>query len=309
VAGELGIAPGSLESSLAEGRRRLFEARERRVHPGRDEKVLTAWNGMMLRTLAEAAAVLERDDYRGAATRNAGFLVRELVRDGRVLRSWKDGIAKIDGYLEDYALLIDGLLGVHELTFDAGWIAQAGALAARMVDQFWDEETGLFYDTGRDAEPLVVRPRDPLDNATPSGTSVAVSVLLRLGVLLDDAAHTRRAATVLSSQREALARFPTAFGEALQALDFHLSMPIEIAVVGDRDAPQTRALLREVYGRFLPHKVVLGRPPHDKRLDQMSPLMLGKEMLDGQAAAYVCEHYACQAPTADPAELARQLSG
>jgi uncharacterized protein YyaL (SSP411 family) len=312
VAAGLATAPDDLESSLAGSRRRLFEARERRVHPGRDDKVLTAWNGMMLRTMAEAAAVLDRDDYRAAAVRNAGFLTHELVRDGRVLRSWKDGQAKIDGYLEDYALLIDGLLYVHELTFDPGWIEAARGLAERMLDLFWDEEEPGFYDTARDAgalgrAPLPVRPRDPLDNATPSGTSVAASVLLRLAIILGREDFARRAAAVLASQHEAMVRYPSAFGEALQALDLYLSTPPEIAVVGPPDAPETHALLREVHRRYLPNKVLLGRAPADERLAALSPLMEARGMVNGRPTAYVCESYACQAPTNDPAELGRQL--
>ena len=315
VATQLDVDPQTLRESLADSRRKLFEARERRVHPGRDEKVLTAWNGMMLRAMAEAAAVLEREDYADAAVRNAAFLTEALVRDGRALRSWKEGRAKIDGYLEDYALLVDGLLHVHELAFDAHWLETARDLADRLLDLFWDEEIQGFYDTARDGEQLVVRPRDVTDNATPSGNSVAVSVLLRLGVLLGREDYARRATIVLASLRDAMTRYPSAFGELLQALDFHLATPLEIAVVGQPAAPETRALLCEVYRRYLPNKVVAGLPlraakgraPDDTRLAALSPLMEGREMVNGRPTVYVCEHYACQAPTNDPAELARQL--
>jgi uncharacterized protein YyaL (SSP411 family) len=310
VATELRMDPGALEAALTDSRHKLWQARERRVHPGRDEKVLTAWNGMMLRTMAAAAAVLDRADYRETAIRNAAFLTRELVHDRRVLRTWKDGRARmdIDGYLEDYALLIDGLLGVHMLTFDARWIEQARDLAERMLDLFWDEEIQGFYDTARDAEALVVRPRDPLDNATPSGNSVATAVLLKLAVILGRADFARKAEMVLASQREAMTRFPSAFGEALCALDFSLSTPLEIAIVGHPGRADTRALLNRLDARYLPNTVVLGRMPEDERLGALSPLMAGKAARNDQATVYVCRNYACQAPTSDPQAFAQQLA-
>ncbi len=313
VAAEQGIDLAALQASLAESRRMLFEARESRVHPARDDKVLAGWNGMMLRAIAEAAAVLDRDDYRAVAVGNAEFLTGAMLRDGRVLRSWKDGAARIDGYLEDYALLADGLIGVHELTFDARWLESARDLAERLIALFWDDEIGGFYDTAHDTTEaargprLPVRPRDPLDNATPAGSSVAVSVLLRLGVLLGREDYTRRAATVLGSLRESFARYPSAFGELLQALDFHLSTPMEVAVVGPREDPATQALLHEVYRRYIPNKVIAGRAPDDARLSRLSPLMEARDARGGLPTAYVCESYACQAPTSDPAELGRQL--
>jgi uncharacterized protein YyaL (SSP411 family) len=307
VAAEQGVDLDTLQSVLAESRAKLFAAREQRVPPGRDDKVLTAWTGMLLRALAEAAAVLEREDYHVAAVRNAGFLVQSMVRDGRVLRSWKNGESRIDGYLEDYALLIDGLLAVYELTFDPSWLETAHGLAERMLDLFWDESIQGFYDTARDGEALIVRPRDVLDNATPSGNSVAVSVLLRLGVLTGNDDYTRRATAVLGSLRDAMTRYPSAFGELLSALDFSLATPIEIVIAGNPAAPETRMLLREVYGRYLPNKVLAGLAPDRPPLPGRSPLLDGKEMLDGRPTAYVCEHYACQAPTTDPAVLGQQL--
>jgi uncharacterized protein len=307
VAAEQDVDIERLRASLADSRRRLFDAREQRIHPGRDDKVLTAWNGMLLRALAEAAAVLGREDYHVAAVRNAEFLTSAMMRDGRVLRSWKAGEAKIDGYLEDYALLIDGLLGVHELTFDAGRLEQARALADQMLDLFWDEEIAGFYDTARDAEALIVRPRDVLDNATPSGNSVAVSVLLRLGLLLGNEEYVRRATTVLGSLREAMTRYPSAFGELLGALDFQLGAPLEFAVVGPPADPGTRALLAEVYRRYLPNKVVAGRAPEDETLTSMSPLMEGRGQINGLATAYLCQQYTCLRPVDSPADLALQI--
>ena len=308
VAANLGLTLDALNASLAESRRRLFAAREERVHPGRDEKTLAAWNGMLLRALAEAALVLDRVDYRAAAVANAGFLLRELMRDSRLLRTWKEGRAKLAGYLEDYALVIDGLLHVHELTFGARWLEQAIALADTMLDLFWDDTIAGFYDTARDGEALIIRPRDPLDNATPAGNSVAASVLLRLAVITGRDHYRERAEATLAAQREGMARYPTAFGEALQALDFALTPTVEVALVGEPDAVGTQALQRAVYEHFRPNKVVLGRAPADRSLEALSPLLEARDQRDGRPTAYVCEHYACQAPTTDPAELRRQLA-
>jgi uncharacterized protein YyaL (SSP411 family) len=203
----------------------LYEARERRVHPGRDEKVLTAWNGMMMRALAEAGAVLKVDRYTQAATRNADFGLSELVSAGRVLRTWKDGRAKLKGYLEDYALLVDGLLAVYGATFEARFLRRAFELADDMMRLFWDEGVQGFFDTGADHETLIARPRDFFDNATPSGNSVAADVLLRLAVLSGDYERERRGIACLRALAPLIERAPTGFGRLLSALDFHLSRP------------------------------------------------------------------------------------
>ena len=335
VAAGLGIEVEALRASLGESRRLLFAAREQRVHPGLDDKVLTAWNGMLLRTLVEAALVLDRADYREAAVRNARFLEATMIRDGRVLRTWKRGhSAKIAGYLEDYALLIDGLLWTHTLTFDPHWLALAASLAETMVALFWDEASGGFFDTAVDAEALVVRPRDPLDNATPSGNSVAVSVLQRLALLLDREDHAAKARRVLVSLREAMTRYPSAFGELLCALDFALSTPLEVAVVGrppatgsaERAAPnaegrslndeagddalngQTTALVRTLWQPFLPNKVVAGLQPDGHEAETLSPLLTGKTLVNGLPAVYLCEHYTCQAPITAPEALQQALA-
>ena len=168
-----GLSSDQLEGVVQSVREKLLEARETRVHPARDDKVLAGWNGLMLQAFAEAAAVLDRDDYRRVAIDNATFLLSEMRPDGRLLRSYKDGQARVLGYLEDYAFVADGLLYVYELTFDRQWINEARALADDMIDLFWDEDLGFFYETGKDAEQLVVRPRELFDNAIPCGGSMA----------------------------------------------------------------------------------------------------------------------------------------
>jgi uncharacterized protein YyaL (SSP411 family) len=308
VARELGLARGALDAALGRARATLFQARERRVKPGRDDKVLAGWNGMMLRAFAEAAAALDRPDYRQVAERNAAFLLTALRPAGRLLRTWKEGRAKLLGYLEDHALVADGLVALHGLTLEPRWLAAARQLADAMVELFWDPAAEAFYDTGTDHEALVVRPRSLFDSAVPSGTSAGADVLLRLAVLTGDDRYERVALASLRAVAPLMARYPSGFGRSLAALDFHLGPPLELAVVWPPGAPEAdRApLLREVWRRYLPARVVTGAAAGSPALDA-SPLLAGKTAPGGRPTAYVCERYACQAPTAEAAELARQL--
>jgi uncharacterized protein YyaL (SSP411 family) len=305
VAGRLGVASERLQSAIDRGRRALFEARERRVKPGRDEKVLTAWNGLMLRAFAEAAAAFDRDDYRETAVKNAEFVVASLRQDGKLLRTWKDGRAKLPGYLEDYACYVDALISLYEATFDARWLQEARRIADVMLDQFTDEERGGFFDTGKDHEQLVSRPKDVFDNATPSGNSVAAEALLRLALLSGEQRYREAAESVLRLLGVLAAQHPSAFGRLLCALDFYLGKPKEIAIIGALDASDTRALARTVFERFLPNKVVAAAAPGATPPD--IPLLADRPSRDGKATAYVCENYTCQAPVTTPQELAAQL--
>ena len=309
VASEFGLTVEELETRIGAIRGKLFAVREERVRPGRDEKILAAWNGLMLRSFALAARVLDRDDYRQTAERNAAFLLNKLRTGGRLRRSYKDEQAKFNGYLEDYAMVADGLISLYEATFEARWIREAEALADAINELFWDEERKAFYDTPADHERLVTRPRDVYDNAAPSGNSVATDILLRLSLLLDREDYRQRAETVLEEMGGGLEKLPGAFGRLLCALDFYGSHPYEIAVVGDPNGDDTHALLDTVYARYLPNKVVAGADPDDEEAEILIPLLADRPMRDGRATAYVCEGYACQTPTTDPEELALQLRG
>jgi len=307
VAAEFGLSPEKLWERIEEIRPRLFAEREKRIRPGRDDKVLAAWNGLMLRSFALAARVLNREDYREVAERNAAFLLEKLLVEGRLRRSYKEGQARFNGYLEDYAMVADGLLALYEATFDGRWLAEAASLADAILELFWDEGSRAFYDTPEDHEELVTRPRDVYDNAAPSGTSVATDVLLKLSLLLDRDDYRARAEAVLDSLSGGMERLPGAFGRLLAALDFHLSMPLEIAIVGELGAPDTRALIDAVYARYLPNKVVAGRAPDDEEAQNLVPLLAERPLREGRATAYVCEGYSCQSPATDPEELVRQL--
>lgn len=309
VAAEVGVPVDQLERVLARGRDALYQARSERVWPGLDDKVLTSWNAMMLRTFAEAAHVLGRPEYREIAVRNAEFLTHALWRNGQLLRTYKDGTAKVDGFLEDYALLADALVAVYVATADARWVRIARDLAEGLLERFWDEEQGVFYDTAGAGEALIVRPRDVFDNPTPSGSSAAVVLLQRLAVLLGEERYARVAARVLESMGELVTRMPSAFGELLGAVDFHLAPPKETAVVGARGAADTEALLDVFRTGFYANVVLAVKEPGDEAADQLIPLLRDRAPVDGRAAAYVCERFACRRPVTDAAALRAELGG
>ena len=306
AAGELGMAQPELDALLQASRAALLRARESRVRPARDDKVLTSWNGLMLGAFAEAGAVLDRPDYVSYANQNAKFLLNHLRKGDRLLRTYREPRAALNGYLEDYAFLVDGLITLHEATFDQDWLREAVALGYGMVDLFWDEGEGLWYDTGRDHEALIVRPRDVSDNATPSGASMATDVLLRLAVITGDSELRRRAAESLRSVRELMSRVPAGAGHWLGALDLYLSSPREIALIGEPAAEATRVLAAEVYREYIPNRVFVGTDDAETPPSGI-PLLAGRGRIDGAPTAYVCRNYVCGLPVTTPSDLARQL--
>ena len=292
---------GESQASLDESRRILFELREKRVKPDRDEKILTAWNGLMMASFAEAGIVLDRPDYTEAALRNAGFIISNLRQDGMLLRTWKDGRAKFNAYLEDYAFLAEGLLTLFETTGQFRWLTKSLALTVQMIAEFWDEDAGSFFFTGKSHENLIVRSKDFFDNATPSGNSVAAMALLRLAIL-DGKEEFRNLATATLREIAAQAqRYPSGFGYALAAVDFLLSTPKEVAIVGNTPF-DIQPMIREVWRRYLPNKVVAPSFGVD-----LIPLLEGRTPVDGLPTAYVCEHYTCKQPVTDITALAEQL--
>jgi uncharacterized protein len=310
VAREQNVTAEKLREVIERGRGILFTERERRVKPGRDEKVITGWNGLMLEAFAEAAAVLGREDYREAAERSAEFILRSLTKDGLLLHVYKDGAAKHVGFLDDYAYVASALVTLYETTGSLRRLVEARALADKMVEEFWDEEGGGFFYNGRSGEKLIVRNKDYFDNATPSGNSVAAECLLRLSVLTGEEGYSRKAVNVLRLVRDAVERYPSAFGYALGAMDFHLSTPKEVAIVSPRDggSEDARSLAREVWARYLPNKVLVQSSESDARASELVPLLRERTAQGGRATAYVCEHYSCRQPVNTPEELAAQLS-
>jgi hypothetical protein len=286
--------------ALDEIRRRLLEARSHRVRPGLDDKRLTAWNALMIAALAEAGAALGRTDYVQAAVDCATFVLGDLRdSDGRLLRTWKDGRGRLAAYLEDHAFLLEALVGLYEATGDPRWYAEATAIADVMIVRFSDPERGGFYTTADDHEPLAARRKDLEDSPIPSGNSAAAFGLLRLALLSGEGKYERHALGVLRLLFPLAARHPQAFGHLLQAADFYLAPVKEVAIVGPQ--PEADELLRVVRDAYRPHLVLA-----TGRADGV-PLLEGREPVDGHAAAYVCEHFVCQAPVTAPDALAAAL--
>ena len=277
-----------------EERAALLAVRETRPQPLRDDKAIAAWNGLMLAALAEAGRGLERTDWLDAARELGEFLLGPLSDGERLHRTWRDGVAKGTGYLEDYANVSHGLYELHVATGDPRWLHESRRLALLAVELFADDENGGFFLTPADGEQLVARQKDLDDNPTPSGNSMLAFVLLRLARLWGDDELERRAEGVLRLVRDVLPRAPQAFGWALCALDLLLSPPREVAIVGDPESEVARAALRG----FDPNAVVAFGP------DEEVPLLEGKTLVDGRPAVYVCERFACRAPVTNPAELA-----
>jgi hypothetical protein len=293
---------------IAGARQRLGQARERRVRPGRDDKVLVAWNALACRAFAEAGRALGREDYVAAAVGNAEFVLSGMRERGRLLRTWKSGRARLNGYLEDYAMLAAALLEVYQATLDRRWLDEARRLGDGMLELFWDPDIAGFYDTGTDHEQLIVRPRNLFDNAVPCGSSVAVETLLRLRVLTGEADYETKALAALRPMADLLSRYPAGFGRFLSALDFHLGPVLEIALL---DGPRggLPALLAEVHSRYLPNRVLAGARDGDRAAAAAIPLLEGRGAVEGRATAYVCRNYTCDLPVTEPAALGRQLDG
>src|SRR5262245_26323034 len=293
---------------IAPMRRRLFETREPRVRPLRDDKVLAAWNGLMCRAFAEAGRALGRADYVAVAARNAAFVLDAMRADGRLLRTWKAGRAKLKGYLEDYAMVAAALLDVYEATFERRWLDEARRLADDMLGLFWDESVEGFFDTGADHEALIVRPRNIFDNAVPSGSAVALETLLRLREFTGEDGYWMKGVAGLRSMADLMSRHPTGFGRFLCAHDFNLGPITEVALVWPDD-DVAGPLTAEVLGRYLPNRVVVGGAAGDPDAARGVPLLEGRQAIGGKATAYVCRNFACDLPVSEVDALARQLDG
>jgi len=308
-----GGAAAAEPEGLAEARRKLYEARAQRVWPGLDDKRLAAWNALMLGALAEAGAVLERDDYLDAARQCADFVLDRMRADAfaesdamrneqrtrHLLRTYKDGEARLNAYLEDHAFLLEALLTLYEATLEPRWFEQARALAETTIERFGDAERGGFFSTSSDHEELIARRKEIGDHPIPSGNSAAALGLLRLEALTGERRYGEWAAGVLRLFAKAAPRRPDAFAHLLRALDFDLAPVKEVALVGD-DLAELAATVRSEHR---PHLVLAGGPEGA----DAPPLLQERSAVEGKPTAYVCEHFACQAPTTDPGALASLL--
>ncbi|HEX8683094.1 MAG TPA: thioredoxin domain-containing protein, partial [Ardenticatenaceae bacterium] len=309
VAANLNLSERQMNDALARARAKLFERRAGRIAPGTDTKIITSWNGLAIAAFAEASRVLDSREYREVAERAARFIL-DTMRDenGRLLRTWKadPGVAKLNGYLEDYAYLIYALTHLYEATFNPQWLESARELAEAMLDEFRDEKGG-FYDTGKGHETLVMRPKDIVDNATPSGNSMAALALLRLGALINGQRFTDEAYRTLQLVGRGMGEQPLGFGNWLVALDWWLTPTIEFALVGPESGVES--FTREIFSRFLPNKVVVQAEAGDELAQraELIPLLQERTAINGQATAYLCRNFACQRPVTDATELADQI--
>jgi uncharacterized protein YyaL (SSP411 family) len=299
-----------LRSALEEARTTLLTARDERPRPGLDDKVLTDWNGLMIAALATAARTFDAPDYEAAAVEAADFLLGTMRDDeGRLLHRYRDGDAAIRAHLDDYAFLTWGLIELYETTFEPRWLEAALALMDASLDHFWDEAAGAFFLTADDGEDLIVRPKEAYDGAIPSGNSVQFVNLLRLARLTGRTTYEARADTLARWAGKQVRSQPTGFTALLSGLEFATGTTREVVVAGEADNDDTRTLIEVLREEYAPFTVVVHRPPGDAPpITELAPFTEAQTPVDGQAAAYVCRDFACEAPTTDPTQLRKQLA-
>ena len=295
-----------IEALIARTKEKLFTAREKRIKPFRDEKIIAAWNGLLLSGLAEAIKITGASSCLEASRRTVEFIFGRMFRDGYLLHVYKDGQAKLRGYLDDYAFVALGLLDLYEVLLDRSLIDRAMELADIMLREFWDERGGGLFYTGKSHQPLISRAKPVFDASIPSGNAIAAQLLLRLYHLVGVEDYHTRAETILRSYYDAMVSQPFGFAHMLCALDQYLHPAKEIVIVGERSDARTTDLIKEIHSLYLPNKAVQIFAPGES-LEKVSPLMVGKQQIDGRPTAYVCQNFTCSAPVTSWAELKRLL--
>ena len=299
LAQERGKTTAELEQIIGEAKRTLFLEREKRVKPFRDEKILTSWNGLMISAFVDGFNVTRNDRYLDAARKGADFLWTHLYREGRLLRTFKDGVAKLNGYLDDYAFVIDALLDLYEATSEGSYLDRAKRLTARLIDQFWDEAQGGFFFTSKDHESLIARYKSSVDQSIPSGNAVAAQGLLRLFHLTGDSSLYEKAERTLTFFSESTEENVFATGSMIAVADFYLRKPKEIVVIGKTKAPETERLLSGIQRLYLPNKVLFRADPDHAEGVPLPDAVKGKKMLDGKPTVYLCRSFTCSPPLTD----------
>jgi uncharacterized protein YyaL (SSP411 family) len=309
----LGREPGDLAAELAESREKLFAAREKRVRPGRDDKIIVAWNGLMIDAMARAGAALNEPEYVLTACEAASFILSRMRRDdGRLLHTARTGIAKLDAYLDDYTSLANSLVSLYEANCNERWIDEAVGLMDIVLEKFADPAGGGCFYTASDHEPLIARTKELTDSSTPSGNALAATVLLRLGKLLGRSDYLDAAEQTLSAAAPVMQRAPMAAGQMLLALDRYLGPAHELVLVGDMARDDTKQAIAAVQHRYLPRSIVAARDAKSADSDAarsaaLDKLFAGRESRDGQPVLYVCQNYTCQAPARGLAAIQSQL--
>jgi uncharacterized protein YyaL (SSP411 family) len=306
AAGEVTLEPEEMAGSIESQRRKLFENRAKRVHPYKDDKILTSWNGLMIAALARGAAVFGEIVYGEAAARAVEFIFKKLRRkDGRLLARYRDGESAYPAYLDDYAFLTWGLLELYEAAFEITHLERALELAGQMIDLFWDKENGGFFFNGEDAEQLISRPKEIYDGALPSGNSVALHNLLRLARLTGEADLSEAAEKQITAFAGRVGEYPWGYTQFLTGIDFMLGPSREIVIAGKAGDADTEAMIRAVRRAFRPATTVVFHRSGDdgERIEKTVPFVKEQLPINGKATAYVCENYACREPVTDLGEL------
>ncbi len=311
TAKKFGKTQGEIEQTLTESKKILFVIREKRPRPHLDDKVLTDWNGLMISSLAFGSRVLGDTRYRDAAKKAADFLlVKMKTKDGRLMHRYRDGHVSVSGFLEDYAFLAHGLIDLYEATFDPRYLEETQFLLKQIHLLFWDETAGGFFLSGKDAEKLIARVKDLYDGAVPSGNSIAVLSLLRVGRMTMDKQLEDWAGKTLNTFSAQLARYPSGFAQMMIALDFVIGPAQEIVIAGDENVQITQEMIREIYSGFLPNKVVILHSSSGgamKKIEALSPFTKNQVSLNGRTTVYVCKNYVCDLPTVEIGKLKQLL--
>jgi len=305
-----GMQKAELEAVLLEAREKLFQARRSRIHPLKDDKILTSWNGLMIAALARGAQAMGDPAFARAAARAADFILDSLQKGrGRLYRRYRQGEAAFPGFLDDYAFFVWGLIELYETAFDERYLEEAASLQEAMIDLFWDRDRGGFFYSGRENESLIVKSMEAHDQAVPSGNSVAAMNLLRLGRMTGNTEWEEKADRLVRIFSRSLSDYPVVHTQFLAALDFMIGPSREIVIAGDLHADDTRAMTRSVHELFLPGKVLLLNPAgaQGDRIRSLAPCLEALQPRESGPTAYVCRKYACQSPITDPEDLSKAL--
>jgi uncharacterized protein YyaL (SSP411 family) len=307
---DLGFSPAKLKSEIEEIRKKLSIFRAKRVHPSKDDKILTDWNGLMILALAKASQALHEPEYAVAARKAADFMIERLIdKEGRLLHCYRQGEAKIQGFLDDYAFFIWGLKELYEAVLDAKYLRYAIDLTEDMLAHFWDQEHGGFYSTADCSEIVLERSKDIYDGAYPSGNSVAALVLLFLGRMTGTIEFEQKASELMRAFSIKVARSPSAYAQLMVALDFALGPSSEVVIVGDLHEKDTDEFLRTIRSRFLPRKVVLFRSSVDQspEIAELASFIKNLQREHARATAFVCRNHVCNIPTTNASKMLEML--
>ncbi len=306
IAKENLLTEKELHQIIERSRKKLFEVREKRIHPYKDDKILTDWNGLMIASMARASQALQEPQYADAAKKSANFILQKMKSsDGSLLHRYRDKEARLPAHVDDYAFFVWGLLELYEATFDPAWLKSALELNQYLIAHYWDNERGGFYFTSDKGEELITRTKEIYDGAVPSGNSVAMSNLLRLGRITANTDFEKKAAQIAKTFSESVRMAPSAHTMLMQGLDFAVGPSYEIVIAGNPEAEDTKKMLQALGQRFVPNKIVLMRPldSENPEISKIAEFTKYQKALNDKATAYVCLKYACKNPTTDPAKM------